>query len=167
MQQRRIRAVRRAKEVGLRAERGAHLLEEIWPLIMLNFADRIGEQPTHSLNELQTIRDLFPDRFDIIIVWHGNTPVAGLVLFISLYVSRLQYIVSSSEGYAHNAVDFAINHCIDEEYRNGRRYIDFGTSTLGAGQALATGVQEFKAGFGAGSFVQQVWEINLELGGDI
>jgi len=160
-QRRRLRAVKRAKMAGLEVERGAHLLEELWPLITHTLADRIGGRPTHTLAELQTIRNLFPKRFDIAIVRQRNTPIAGLVLFISRYVARLQYIVSSSEGYAHNAVDLAIDRCIDEEREKGRHYIDFGTSTLDAGQALSIGVQDFKAGFGAGSIVQQVWEIDL------
>ena len=160
-EQRRRRALKRAASSGLAVERGAHLLEDIWPLITATFADRMGARPTHSLGELQRIRDLFPGQFDILAARLESEPVAGVVLLVSRHAARLQYIVSSAEGYARNALDPVIDRCIADERGRGRRYLDFGTSTLDAGRALSDGVQGFKAGFGAGSILQQVWELEL------
>ena len=111
--------------------------------------------------ELQRIRDLFPGQFDILAARLESEPVAGVVLLVSRHAARLQYIVSSAEGYARNALDPVIDRCIADERGRGRRYLDFGTSTLDAGRALSDGVQGFKAGFGAGSILQQVWELEL------
>lgn len=56
-------------------------LEAFYPILVAN-KRRHGVQPTHSLEELKTLRQIFPDKVLLFLVTRGSRPIAGSLVFL-------------------------------------------------------------------------------------
>lgn len=152
---------RRAEAAGVLAEENWDAIADFWRILELNLARRHGASPVHALEEIQLLRDRFPDAILLMAARIGDTLVGGCVLFLTGPVLKAQYTATTEEGRAKFAMDPVIERAIDLAGERGCRFFDFGTATLNEGRSLSQDLYQFKVSFGAGGVAYDHYELDL------
>ena len=158
--ERRRRSLKKAQKAGLRLVQGASWLTPLWPVVTENLRREHGAVPVHSVEEINDLAHRFPHAIQCLCACLGDQVVAGIVLFITPTCHHAQYIASSLEGYAVQALDLVFDHAI-QQAAPPVRWFDFGISTEQAGLFLNDGLYRFKSEFGGGGFVHEFYELDL------
>jgi len=122
--------------------------------------DRHNLRPVHTSDEMTLLADRFPDNIKLHATYAGDRMLAGAIVYRFPSAAHIQYMYNSDEGLGVGALDFAIDHVINERY-TGLRYLSFGVSTENAGRYLNEGLIHQKEMFGARSVVHDFYEIEL------
>jgi lipid II:glycine glycyltransferase (peptidoglycan interpeptide bridge formation enzyme) len=93
-----------------------------------------------------------------------NKVVAGVVLFRTPRVTKLQYSASSACGNAVGAPTALMDYAAEKSKHRNVRYFDFGTSNEDEGRVLNEGLYGFKTSFGAGGVTYEFYELDLDVG---
>lgn len=145
-QERRARRIKRAKTLQLRlaetTEFGAY-----WEILSELLRRLYGATPVHTLSEIESLRQAFPERIRLFACFEGSELVAGVIIFESDRVARVQYNASTDRGREVGAVDLLFDHLLNEVYPD-KPFFDFGTSEERSGLALNEGLIDQKEGFG-------------------
>ena len=158
--ERRRRGLRKALRTATVVEDMA-LLGEVWDIIVENLARKHDARPVHSLDEVAELAALFPESIKLRAARVEGRLEAGVVLFNTPRVWRAQYIGSSDVGYSISALDAVFDDAIAAAGSAGARYFDFGTSNAEAGRVLNDGLFRFKAEFGGGGVVHEIYALSL------
>jgi hypothetical protein len=158
---RRRRGMSKARREGVEVSEGSDLVEELWPVVERNLAERHGARPVHDVSEMRLLVDRFPDQIAVVLGRRGGEPVAGVVLFDAPRVSHAQYIASSPVGRDAAALDAVFGHCLTRAAERGMRFFDFGSSTHEGGHTLNASLYAFKAEFGGGGVAYEHFELDL------
>lgn len=161
--QRRKRGLKKALKNGVQIKEGLEFVEIFWGVLEENLLRKIGVLPVHSLQEIIHLHSLFPENIEFVVGLFDEQVVAGVILFSSVPVLRAQYIASNSEGNKLGALDLIFEHCIQKAQSQNAKYFDFGTSNQKEGQYLQASLHQFKSEFGGGGFVQEFYEIPLNV----
>jgi hypothetical protein len=151
----------KAKESGITLASGSEYLPEFWQVVEHNLCTRHGARPTHTLEEISELQQLFPDRIECLVGQLDGEIVGGTVLFRLGHVVHTQYIASYPRGRAHSVLDLVLEEAITAAQTGGCRYFSFGTSMEREG-SLNEGLHRFKSEFGAGGAVHQIFELSLQ-----
>jgi hypothetical protein len=93
-------------------------------------------------------------------VFDGETPVGGTLLFLTPQVLHTQYISANAFGKQHGAIDLLFDHLINNTYKD-YPYIDFGKSTVSDSADLNEQLIFQKEGFGARAVCYDTYEYDL------
>ena len=159
--ERRRRALKKAQRAGLTLDSGAHLADELWPVLEANLAERHGQKPVHSLAQIRLLLERFPQAIGITVARLEKQAIAGTVLFITGGVCHTQYVASNALGHETGALDLVFDRQITEAREMKAQFFDFGISNEDAGRSLNQGLHRFKSEFGAGGVVHEYYEIDL------
>ncbi len=158
-QQRRRRGAERARKLGMRFSESEDF-ELFWPILEANLQERHGVHPVHSVSEIRTLRDRFPDNIRLFVSSNVGQICAGTVLFCSGLTVHAQYIASTSEARASGALDLLFAELL-QAIAGEARYFDFGNSNEHQGRYLNRGLADFKEGFGARAICHDFYQIGL------
>jgi hypothetical protein len=131
-----------------------------WDVLSNVLAERHEAAPTHSLAEIETLAQGFPDRIRLFGAMQGNVMHAGVVSFDCGRCVHIQYIAGSPEGREIGAIDATILHLIQSVFVD-RDWLDFGISTTDGGAVLNPGLAQQKEMFGARCVVYQRYALDL------
>jgi hypothetical protein len=93
---RRRHSRRRAEREGVRVQENWYEIADFWQILLHNLASRHGASPVHSIAEIEMLRESFPDAILLITAKIGTDLVGGALLFLSNWVSRLQYTATTN-----------------------------------------------------------------------
>lgn len=159
-QKNRRRGIDDAREAGLEV-RETEDFETYWNILETNLAEKHGEEPVHTLDEIELLHERFPDNLRLFASFREDEMLAGVVVYESEHVARSQYIANSDAGRDVGALDIVFDHLINTAYADEKRYFDFGVSTEDRGDYINEGLVFFKEGFGARTVVHDFYEIRL------
>ena len=151
--------LRKALRMGLTV-RESEDFATFWQILNANLTAKYGVRPVHSVSELELLHGHFPQAIRLYMVYDGETPLGGTLLFLTPQVLHTQYISATAEGKAHGAIDLLFNHLINEVYTD-YRYIDFGKSTVSDSADLNEQLIFQKEGFGARAVCYDTYEWTL------
>lgn len=151
--------LRKAQRMGLTV-RESEDFATFWQILNANLTAKYGVRPVHSVSELELLHGHFPQGIRLYMVYDGETPLGGTLLFLTPQVLHTQYISATAEGKAHGAIDLLFNHLINEVYTD-YRYIDFGKSTVSDSADLNEQLIFQKEGFGARAVCYDTYEWTL------
>lgn len=134
---------------------------ELWNVLSTNLQKKHGVLPVHSLEEISTLIQLFPNNIKTMAVNYKEKLIAGLVLFLNHDVVHAQYIASSDVGYELSALDLLFDHAISVYRQQGFKWFDFGISTEHGGVKLNAGLYQFKMEFGSGSALHEFYRLEI------
>lgn len=117
--------------------------------------------PVHSLQELVSLMNKFPDNIKIWTLYSNGTLEAGICGYITTSCLHCQYIATSEEGRKNNVLARVVSTMIKYCEGNDIRYLDFGISNEEYGRLLNTGLNRQKTSYGASGVVYQRYEINV------
>ena len=151
--------LRKALRMGLTV-RESEDFATFWQILNANLTAKYGVRPVHSVSELELLHGHFPQGIRLYMVYDGETPLGGTLLYLTPQVLHTQYISATAEGKAHGAIDLLFNHLINEVYTD-YRYIDFGKSTVSDSADLNEQLIFQKEGFGARAVCYDTYEWTL------
>lgn len=158
---RRRRGANKARKEGTQVSEGFEAAPAFWPVLRDNLRRRHHVTPVHTLEEIQLLQGRFPDEIRLAVARREEQVVAGTVMFMTARVLHAQYIGSSEDGMAIGALDLVFEHCIARADELGRRYFDFGISTVDGGRALNAGLHQYKWEFGGGGVAYEFYDLPL------
>ncbi|PIE52641.1 GNAT family N-acetyltransferase [Candidatus Fermentibacteria bacterium] len=143
------RGVKKALKSGLK------VLEDndysrFYPVLANNLKDRHGVKPTHSLKEIELLRDILGQRSirQFVTVNDSGEVLAGMVMFhCNPRVTLAFYISHNEEFQTLRPVNLVYREVIDWARKMGYCYLDLGTYTLN--MEVNHGLCRFKESFSA------------------
>ena len=154
------RAVRKANEKGVLV-RQENDFDSFYRILEKNLNIRHGVTPTHSLEELKHIHELFPDRINLFAAYIEDTMVAGVVNFMVNNHVVLAFYISHDENYAeYRAVNLLFYSIFDWAVQSHFKIYDFGTFTVDEEPNMGLG--RFKENFGASGIFRDTIELTIK-----
>lgn len=133
--------------------------ELFWNQVLIpNLESKHQAKPVHSLAEINALHLGFPKNIRQFNVYHENEIVAGTTIFESSQVAHAQYISANENKNELGSLDFLYYYLLTEVF-NGKKYLDFGISNESQGKKLNNGLSFWKESFGAGTVVQDFYEV--------
>ncbi|MBQ8711289.1 MAG: GNAT family N-acetyltransferase [Prevotella sp.] len=157
-----------SRRSGLRkaVKAGLHLCESadvdaFWHILNDNLTQKYAVRPVHTADELRLLRSRFPDNIKLWLVFDGDTPIGGTLLFLTPRVLHTQYISATARGKQLGAIDLLFDHLINHIYCD-YPVIDFGKSTVSDSADLNSQLIFQKEGFGASAVCYDTYEWEIE-----
>lgn len=136
-------------------------LSYFWEHILTkNLNNKYQTKPVHSYEEISFLKKQFPKNILFYEVRLNNKVIGGCVLFINRDVVHVQYISGLKDYRQMGGLDFLFAELI-AEFKNTKKYFDFGTSNEDNGRKINQGLMFWKEGFGARSCTQKTYSFNL------
>ena len=152
-------AVRKAVKQGVTV-RETQDWSAFYDILKENLKIRHNVQPTHTLDELLKLRDLYPEQIRLFGAYHEELLVAGVVNFSVNQDVVLAFYISHSEKYQSlRAVNLLFYEIISWCHANDFKYLDFGIFTVNMEPNFGLG--RFKENFGASGGFRDTFELNL------
>lgn len=128
-------------------------------LLIPKLSDKYQTKPVHTLQEMNLLRNCFPEQIRLYGAFKEGKMVAGIVFFLFQRVQKIQYIAGAdSETNRLGALQLLHHHCITNCEKD---YFDFGTSIEPSTQQLNDGLFQWKEHCGAELFSTFVVHIDL------
>lgn len=133
--------------------------ELFWNTILIpNLEQKHQVKPVHSLEEIISLQQKFPNNIRHFNVYKEDELVAGTTVFITNTVAHPQYISGNEQKNELGSLDFLYNHLITEVFKD-KAFFDFGISNENQGKNLNSGLQFWKETFGTRTIVQDFYEV--------
>lgn len=122
--------------------------------------ERHDAAPVHTVSELQTLKERFPENIRLYIISvTGEGPQAGVCIFDTGIVAHAQYIWSTPSARQRGLLTRLFDYLI-KEYSE-RNYFDFGTNNEAGGMILNSGLYRQKFSLGGGGVAYDRYYIDL------
>jgi hypothetical protein len=152
-------AYRKSLKSGVTVRSGGDV-SEFYPILEKNLALRHNVKPTHTLDELIKLGNLFPDRIHQYGAYYDRKMVAGVTNFICNDRVMLAFYISHLEEYQDvRPVNHLFYKIIDWGIANNFKYLDFGIFTVD--EDPNWGLGKFKESFGARGIFREYYAIDL------
>jgi hypothetical protein len=153
------RAVRKARNSGVEV-RFSKDYKSFYQILLHNLKRRHNVQPTHTLDELLKLAELFPEEIHLLAAYLDDRMIAGITIFNTTPDVTLAFYISHDEAYQqHRAVNLLFYEMIRWAIETGFRYLDFGIFTVYMKPNF--GLARFKESFGASGMFRDTLEIQL------
>ncbi|MFD2442768.1 GNAT family N-acetyltransferase [Bacillus sp. CGMCC 1.16607] len=156
----RKRGIKKAKNYPLEIKID-YQYEDFWRILTENLLKTYHSKPVHTLSEMKKLKNLFNDHIRLFSVYYEKECLAGVVMYVSKNVARVQYISASETGKKLAALDYLFDYLIHQVFTNVK-YFDFGTSAGGENTYLNEGLIFQKQGFGARGILYQQYEYEVD-----
>jgi uncharacterized protein YqfB (UPF0267 family) len=132
--------------------------ELIYPLIELNLATKYNRKPTHSLEELKILKEIYPDRIKYFVVeLNGLIAAVTVLLEVTPRAVHTFYIAQAQEFANVNLQPFLFYKIFEYYLEKEFDWYNFGISSRG--QQIKWGMLEFKERMGGRATSRQVWQL--------
>ena len=122
--------------------------------------ERHETKAVHTFEELKLLQNRFPNNIKLIGAYLNDKMIAGTVLFIYENTVHTQYMATNEIAREIGALDLVISTVIDN-FKNEKKWLDFGISTEDNGKYLNEGLISQKEGFGGRTNIYQTWKIKI------
>jgi len=152
-------AFRRAQKLGV-VVRESQDYAAFYEILKKNLKIRHGVQPTHTLDELLKLKELFPDKIFLFGAFVGEEMVAGVVMFdCNPQVSLAFYISHNEERQEFRGVNILFYEIIKRCVAKGFMFLDFGIFTVNMEPNF--GLARFKEGFGSSGILRDTLYLDI------
>lgn len=128
--------------------------------ILVENRSQHGAKPTHTFEELERLRKLVPEHLVLFEAMLGGKAVAGTLLFLlNERVALNFYLAHLREFQEHRATNLVFYETIQWVKAQGFRYLDMGTSMVGAEPNWS--LTDFKERFGARGFLRNTFQLEM------
>jgi hypothetical protein len=141
------RAVKKARSAGI-SVRQSDDYHAFYDILTTNLRMRHNVQPTHTLDELQTLAKLFPERIRLWAAFHDDRLIAGVCNFSANPRVVLAFYISHDQAYQqYRPVNLLFYEIMRQSRAEGFAFLDFGIFTVH--MKPNWGLGRFKENFGA------------------
>ena len=129
---------------------------EFMPILQECLQNRHNAAPVHTENELQMLKDSFPESIRLFLSGTATKPEAAVCIYDTNSVAHCQYIATSEKGRENGTLTYLMHHLIHDVF-SSNRYFDFGTSNEDAGRILNSGLIHQKTALGGSGLAYQMF----------
>lgn len=148
-------AYRKSVKSGIRVEESEDLAA-FYPILRKNLSMRHNVTPTHTLEELERLKQLFPNRIRHFGAFLKDRMVAGVTNFLCNDRVVLAFYISHDEAYQeYRPVNHLFYEIIRWSLEHGYRFLDFGIFTVN--EDPNWGLGKFKESFGARGILRETF----------
>ncbi len=134
--------------------------EAFWNEILVpNLKNKYDEAPVHTLAEIESLAKKFPQHIKQVNAYKEDKIVAGTTVFLTKTTIHPQYVSANADKNAFGSLDFLYDFVI-REFKEGRRYFDFNTSSEENGKLLNSGLIFWKESCGARTFTCDTYVVD-------
>lgn len=134
----------------------------IWSSLSDNLKAKFQTCPTHSLDEIQHLKDMFPEEIRSYSVYRKTGEYGAFALVYHFkQVCHTQYLDMNYQLSSEYPNLFLIHHLIQTAIENNFSYFSFGASTESGGASINQGLFTYKAEFGGGEIILPKFVKNL------
>lgn len=152
-------AYRRAQKLGVEIRRSEDY-KEFYDILKHNLKIRHNVQPTHTLEELIKLKNMFPESIRFFGANVKDEMVAGVVMFDCNREVTLAFYISHKESMQeYRGVNLLFYHIIKNSIEMGFHYLDFGIFTVDMEPNFGLG--RFKEGFGSSGVLRDTFILDL------
>lgn len=133
---------------------------QYYGILKNNLSMRHNVSPTHTLQELLKLKNIFPDDIILFGVYLKEKMIGGMVVFVTNTKVILAFYISHNNQYqAYRPVNLLFYEVIKWGRMEGYKYLDLGTFTLN--MEPNWGLGRFKENFNARGFLRDTYEKEL------
>ena len=133
--------------------------ELFWNEVLIpNLKAKHDAKPVHSIEEMNSLKALFPQNIHQFNVYLEDKIVAGTTIFETETVAHCQYISKNEKQENLGSLDFLFQYLIKERFAE-KRFFDFGISNENQGKNLNEGLSYWKESFGASTIIHDFYEV--------
>ncbi|MDC3166125.1 GNAT family N-acetyltransferase [Candidatus Marinimicrobia bacterium] len=155
-----LRAVRKALDKKIVVKQSNNI-EAFYEILKNNLEIRHGVSPTHTLEELINLFNLFPDKIRLFAAFFHELMIAGVVTFQINQRVLLAFYISHDERYSDlRAVNILFYNIFEWAIKSQFKIFDFGIFTVNGEPNMGLG--RFKENFGASGIFRDTIELNLD-----
>ena len=137
-------------------------LDLFWNEVLIpNLEATHKAKPVHTAQEIQLLKNHFPNKIRQFNVYHNEKIVAGTTIFETEKVAHAQYISAHLDKQQLGSLDYLFNYLINERYSE-KDYFDFGISNENSGEKVNEGLLSWKEGFGGRAIIHDFYEVKTE-----
>lgn len=152
-------AFRKAQKLGVKI-RQSEDYEEFYEILKHNLKIRHNVQPTHTLDELIKLKNMYPKKIRLFGAYVKTEMVAGVVMFDCNPEVTLAFYISHKESMQEfRGVNLLFYHIIKDSIEKGFHYLDFGIFTVNMEPNFGLG--RFKEGFGSSGVLRDTFIFEL------
>ncbi len=150
------RALKKASRQDLQVKKQI-CISEFYEILRNNLSMRHGVEPTHTIEELETLFSLFPEKIKLYAVNQKGEMIGGIITFACNSIVNLAFYIAHDHNFQQfRPVDIAVWEVIKDSFQQGFTYLDFGTFTLN--MEPNWGLCRFKEKFGARGVFRDTFE---------
>ena len=140
-------ACRKSQKMGVEVKKN-HDYESFYPILKKNLSMRHNVLPTHTLEELQLLHKLFPERIHQFGAYVDGKMAAGVTNFLCNDRVVLAFYISHDDVFQkYRPVNSLFFEIIKWSIENGYKFLDYGIFTVN--EDPNWGLGKFKESFGA------------------
>ncbi len=148
-------AYRKSVKSGIRVEESDDLAS-FYPILKKNLSMRHNVTPTHTLEELELLKKLFPERIRHFGAFLEDRMTAGVTAFLCNDRVVLAFYISHDEAFqAYRPVNHLFYEIIRWSIEKGYRFLDYGIFTVN--EEPNWGLGKFKESFGARGILRETF----------
>jgi hypothetical protein len=133
--------------------------ELFWNEVLIpNLKAKHNAKPVHSIEEINSLKALFPQNIHQFNVYLEDKIIAGTTIFETKTVAHCQYISKNEKQENLGSLDFLFQYLIKEKFAE-KRFFDFGISNENQGKNLNEGLSYWKESFGASTIIHDFYEV--------
>ena len=152
-------AFRKAEKLGVEV-RQSEDYKEFYAILKKNLKIRHNVQPTHTLDELIILKNMYPDKIRFFGAYVKDEMVAGVVMFDCNPEVTLAFYISHKESMQEfRGVNLLFYHIIKDSIDKNFHYLDFGIFTVNMEPNFGLG--RFKEGFGSSGVLRDTFILEL------
>jgi len=156
------RSIRKASNSGLWVNYDSVEGEKYWCILESNLDEKHSVHPTHTLEEILRLKNMFPDKIKLVTCYLKDKMVCGVVLFVgNENAFEVFYIAQDYEFQEHRALNLVLHNVISWGFINRFKYMNLGISTEDRGKKVNWGLFKFKEGFGSHSVLRRTYRKEL------
>jgi hypothetical protein len=131
-----------------------------YDILRHNLGMRHNVTPTHSLEELEKLQKIFPDKIHLFGAYLKDKMLGGIVVFEANTRVILAFYISHDNKYQnYRPVNLLLYEVIKWGRNQGFKYLDLGTFTLN--MTPNWGLGRFKENFSARGFLRDTYELQV------
>lgn len=154
------RAVKKALKMGVEV-RQTEDFDSFYDILKQNLKIRHGVTPTHTLDELKYLHELFPTQIHLIAAYVNQTMIAGVVNFVINDRVVLAFYISHNEQFQeYRAVNLLFYKTFEWAIEEKYLIFDFGIFTVN--EVPNMGLGRFKENFGSSGIFRDTLEISFD-----
>jgi len=132
-----------------------------WNEILIpNLENKYNVSPVHTLDEIEKLKEKFPQQIRQFNIYDNETIVAGTTVFEMNEVIHAQYISTNHREKELGSIDFLFYKLITEVYKD-KKVFSFGISNENQGKLINEGLNFWKESFSAANQIQLFFELDL------
>lgn len=154
-----LRSARKSERLGIQI-RVTDDYSAFYQILLKNLAIRHNVKPTHTLEELIQLKNLYPERIRLYGAYLQEQIIAGIVMFDANPRVTLAFYISHNEDFQeYRAVNLLFREVIADSIQRGFRYLDYGIFTVNMEPNF--GLARFKESFGSSGIFRDTLVLDL------